>query len=221
MGFCHTSCDAGVRDPAVVLGNVKTFLDVNPNEVLMIDFEVNDGSLEELYSAIEDSGLNEYAYADRMDDWPTMQQLIDANKRLLIFAHGDGINESCTTGSCPDGIFYKFDHFTQTNWNDETCDIKGNDPEVLDFFLMNHWKNSDADLPSQLNAEEFNKYDVLLNRFRQCGDRIPNVIAVDFWSLGDVPEFVFDVNQKNLKDGTATGDNTAAEARSQELEEGE
>ena len=46
----------------------------------------------------------------------------------------------------------------------------------------------------------------------------PKVIAVDFWSLGDVPEFVFDVNQKNLKDGTATADNTAAEARSQEQE---
>ena len=33
LGFCHTYCDAGVRDPQRVLGNIKKFLDVNRNEV--------------------------------------------------------------------------------------------------------------------------------------------------------------------------------------------
>ena len=33
LGFCHTYCDAGVRDPARVLGNIKEFLDLNRNEV--------------------------------------------------------------------------------------------------------------------------------------------------------------------------------------------
>ena len=33
LGFCHTSCDAGNRDPAMVLDNIKTFLDINRNEV--------------------------------------------------------------------------------------------------------------------------------------------------------------------------------------------
>jgi hypothetical protein len=33
LGFCHTYCDAGVRDPQVVLGNIKTFVEVNRFEV--------------------------------------------------------------------------------------------------------------------------------------------------------------------------------------------
>jgi hypothetical protein len=33
LGFCHTYCDAGVRDPHRVLANIKKFLDVNRNEV--------------------------------------------------------------------------------------------------------------------------------------------------------------------------------------------
>jgi len=33
LGFCHTYCDAGVRDPSRVFGNIKKFLDVNRNEV--------------------------------------------------------------------------------------------------------------------------------------------------------------------------------------------
>lgn len=33
LGFCHSSCSAGVRASTEVLNNVKTFLETNPNEV--------------------------------------------------------------------------------------------------------------------------------------------------------------------------------------------
>jgi len=201
LGFCHTSCDAGVRSPVKVLENIKTFLDVNTNEVLILEFEIIDNSLPELFAAIDDSGLDEYIYHSTSTDveWPTMQSLIDANTRLLLFAHGDGIDSSCTEIDCPEGIYYTFDHFQQTNWNDDTCDVKGNEREGIGFFLMNHWKNNDADLPSQSNAEEFNTYNALMDRVKKCGDRIPNIIAVDFWDVGDVLPFVAEVNEKNVE----------------------
>lgn len=200
LGFCHTSCDAGVRSPSKVLGNIKTFLDVNRNEVLILEFEVRDNSLAELFAAIDDSGLDNYIYHTTSTDieWPTMQSLIDANTRLLIFAHGDAIDASCSNINCPEGIFYTFDHFQQTNWNDDTCDVKGNARDGLGYFLMNHWQNNDdTDLPSQSNAEEFNTYNALVERVKKCGDRIPNIIAVDFWNIGDALEFVAEVNEKN------------------------
>ena len=182
-----------------MLENIKTFLDVNKNEVLLIDFEINDGSLADLHAAIDESGLDEYVYRSSSTNvqWPTMQQLIDSNNRLILFAHKDGM-ESCAISNCPEGIFYKYDHFEQTNWNDYTCDIKGTEREEMDFFLMNHWLNNDSDLPSQVNAEEFNTFDALMDRFRECGDRIPNVVAVDFWGIGDVLSFVKEVNKKNV-----------------------
>ena len=33
LRFCHKTCDAGARKPDKLLGNLKTFLEVNPNEV--------------------------------------------------------------------------------------------------------------------------------------------------------------------------------------------
>ena len=204
LGFCHGSCDAGVRDPAQVLRNVKTFLDVNPNEVLILEFEVTDNSLEQLFNAIDDSGLDEYIYRPSSTDveWPTMQTLIDTGARALVFAHGDGMDQSCTATNCPEGIMYTFDHFEQTEWNGEAaptgCDVIGTEREAQSFFLMNHWKNSeDTGLPSEDDAEVYNTYDKLMERFTSCTERIPTVLAVDFWSIGDVLSFTKEVNQRN------------------------
>ena len=33
LGFCHSVCGAGVRDPKEVLTNIKSFVETNPNEV--------------------------------------------------------------------------------------------------------------------------------------------------------------------------------------------
>ncbi len=49
--------------------------------------------------------------------------------------------------------------------------------------MMNHWKNDEnLDLPSKINAEEFNTYEFLSTRFGTCKERVPNIVAVDFWS---------------------------------------
>mmetsp|Transcript_5961 Transcript_5961/g.9219 ORF Transcript_5961/g.9219 Transcript_5961/m.9219 type:complete len:365 (-) Transcript_5961:395-1489(-) len=218
LGFCHGTCAAGSRNPTTVLNHIKAFLDINPNEVLIIEFEVGDGTLELLYQAINDSGLEKYVlrYEEENDGtistWPTFQQLISANRRLILFAHNGGM-ASCETQTCPEGIFYTFDHFSQTNWNDgNTCVLRGSDTKVPDehgFFLMNHWKNDEnLDLPSKTNAEEFNTYDFLSTRFGKCKERMPNIVAVDFWNVGDVLKFVEDENKK-----IGGGDAAVAESR--------
>lgn len=205
LGFCHKSCDAGVRNPAQLLSNINSFLEVNENEVLILEFEINDDSLTNLFGAIEDSGLGKYVHVPSTFnsdnyEWPTMQTLIDANERLLLLAHG-GEMQSCQTDKCPD-ILYKYDYIQQTNWNDDTCDIMGNSKEDRGFFMMNHWMNNDASgLPSPSNAAEFNTYESLRKRYERCDDdggdgkRLPNIIAVDFWDVGDVLDFVRDVNE--------------------------
>ena len=104
---------------------------------------------------------------------------------------------------------------SQTNWNDETCNLKGNDISIQDnhgFFLMNHWNNNDYDLPSKPNAEDFNTYESLSERIGNCGERLPNIIAVDFWSTGDVLDFIQDQNAK-ISVGS-NEDVVAAESRS-------
>jgi hypothetical protein len=176
----------------------------------MIEFEILDGSLEKLYSAVDESGLDQYVYrrsstnnTGEYYEWPTLQSLIDANTRLIIFAHGDGI-DSCASGGCPEGFFHTYDHFEQTFWNDATCDVQGTDFDAnIDFFLMNHWMNEpETDLPYEGNADEFNSFNSLLDRFKLCTTRTPNIVAVDFWSIGNVLDFVMEVNQNRAGGGT-------------------
>jgi hypothetical protein len=128
-------------------------------------------------------------------EWPTMQELIDADTRVLVFAHNDGM-ESCTKMTCPEGFMYTFDHFAQTD--DATtsgCDVtSSNNVNSYGYFLMNHWENDDYDLPSSSNSQKLNTYDVLNQRFSSCAGRTPNVVAVDFWDLGELLTFAKDNN---------------------------
>ena len=209
VGFCHHYCNAGVRVPSAVFANIQTFLEVNPNEVLIIEFEILDNSLADLYAAIDNSGLDQFVYrastAPTPDTWPTLQQLIDANTRILLFAHGDQM-QSCSTMTCPEGIFYTYDHFAQTVVEDTTNCDSTEDRANYSFFLMNHWKNTDLDLPSKDNSGLMNGYNSLDKRFGMCSENehLPNFIAVDFWDLGDVVKFVSDENAKRAGNWTST-----------------
>lgn len=52
--------------------------------------------------------------------------------------------------------------------------------------------------PDSADAEEVNQYDVLESRTTECssfvGGKLPNLIAVDFWSVGEVLRFVQEQN---------------------------
>lgn len=133
-------------------------------------------------------------------EWPTMQSLIDANTRLLIFAHKDGM-ESCTKMSCPEGIMYTYDHIAQTKDGESRgCDATtSNNVNSYGYFLLNHWENDEYDLPSEDNARALNTYDKLQKRFSSCVGRTPNLVTVDFWELGELLEFAKDINVETAK----------------------
>eukprot|EP00970_Alexandrium_tamarense_P003407 scaffold530_cov193-Alexandrium_tamarense.AAC.35 len=173
------------------------------NKVIILEFEVNDSSLSQLYNAIDQSGLDKFIYRPPSSyteiEWPTMQTLIDANTRVLVFAHGDGM-QSCATMSCPEGVMYTYDHFAQTAMGDTTsCDATRDNIDGFGYYLMNHFENDSNDLPSEANAEKLNSYDYLEGRFGGCEERVPSVVAVDFWDVGDVLNFAKDSNVKRAK----------------------
>lgn len=82
---------------------------------------------------------------------------------------------------------------------------------------MNHWQNNDLDLPSKTNAEDFNTYESLSTRFGKCDERLPNIVAVDFWNTGDVLQFVEDQNANIDGGGGGGGDAVIAATRSGSL----
>jgi hypothetical protein len=86
--FCHTSCslfDGGTVQAYLV--TVKTFLDANPNEVLMLIFTNPEGqSLPGQWEpAFSNSGIKDIAYVlphlpMKQSDWPTLREMIDSWK---------------------------------------------------------------------------------------------------------------------------------------------
>lgn len=89
--MCHTSClelDAGSLSS--YLSPIKTWLDGNPNEVLTLLLTNGDAVPVSQYGSVFAAlGLDRYAYAPGttlgMDQWPTLQSMIDAGKRLVVF----------------------------------------------------------------------------------------------------------------------------------------
>mmetsp|Transcript_43656 Transcript_43656/g.76707 ORF Transcript_43656/g.76707 Transcript_43656/m.76707 type:complete len:408 (+) Transcript_43656:278-1501(+) len=209
LGFCDRSCGLGVRDPKDVLTNLKTFIETNTQEILIIEFSMNDGSSSDLRTALQYSGLLDHVYHPQdeyyIEEWPTMQQLIDDNTRILLFGSGDGM-ESCPAYDCDDGILFAGDHFsrTETDGSDlDSCDsTRSGDVVNVGYFLMNHYGENKMKVPSPKKARELNSYSNLEARMEECQEkRLPNLLAVEFWDEGDVLEFVNIKNSGKNREG--------------------
>ncbi len=87
--LCHVVCELGAIPLARALGWVRDFLETHPDEVLILFIE-DKVSPEDTARAFEDAGLVRYAYAHRPGTpFPTLRQMIEADKRLLVMAEVD------------------------------------------------------------------------------------------------------------------------------------
>lgn len=90
--LCHTSClleDAGTLEK--YLTTIKTWLDDNPDEVVTILLTNGDSLDISLFgSTFVSAGIDSYAFVPSSEplayaDWPTLGDLIDSGKRLIVF----------------------------------------------------------------------------------------------------------------------------------------
>ncbi|KAI1426716.1 PLC-like phosphodiesterase [Xylaria sp. FL1777] len=85
--LCHTLCsllDAGPLQDW--LGDIKTWMDNNPNEVVTLLIVNSDNyDIKEFGSVFEASGISKYGYTPSGSGWPTLQTMITANTRLVTF----------------------------------------------------------------------------------------------------------------------------------------
>jgi hypothetical protein len=89
--MCHTSCWLNDAGPAVdYLSQIKSWLDANPSQVVTLLLTNGDGVPVSMFGdAMTNSGLANYAYSPgttlSLDQWPTLQELIDGGHRLVMF----------------------------------------------------------------------------------------------------------------------------------------
>jgi hypothetical protein len=144
---------------------------------------------------MEEAGLADYAITPPAAGaaWPTLGELIDGDKRLLVMAEEQG-------GAAP---WYQagYERLLQETPYEFPQPADLLDPARLPascapnrgtgaapLFLLNNWVGTDP-APRPSNAARVNAYGPLLRRARECErirHRLPNLVAVDFYREGDV-----------------------------------
>jgi len=181
----HSIFALGTIPLSDIFNDIKTFLDNNPNEIVTIILECY-VTANDIEDEINQSGLSSYLYTHNTV-WPTLQNMIDNDNRLVIFTDVDDASSS------QNWYHYVWDYAVETHYsvatiNDFTCDFNRGDP-LNDLFILNHFI-TDATLGYGLYTESnnVNANPFFINRALDCQNqtnKFPNFVTVDYYELGD------------------------------------
>jgi hypothetical protein len=191
--LCHGYCELGAVEARETFEQIASFLERNPEEVLLIDIEDYTAPAETA-ALIESSGLGRYVYKGPAGPpWPTLGEMVDSGGRVLVVA------EHRTSGA-PSWYRRAYSLFQETPFDfkapaEMSCrPNRGSQKNSL--FLINNWISTDP-TPKPSNAAVVNAHDFLLGRARRCQrerGRFPNVLNVDFYGRGDAAAVVARLN---------------------------
>jgi len=190
--LCHGFCALGATDLTTGLASIHIWLEENPREVLLIIVQ-DEITTEDLLAAFAESGLEQFAYEHNPDDpWPTLGDMINSDKRILVYGENGGSADSWFQNGWETAI-------TETPYtfglrSDFSCEPnRGNDANGL--FLINHWLTTG--IPVREVAESVNSRTALLGRVDECRaerGRLPTILATDFVETGDLVDVVAELN---------------------------
>ena len=190
----HSVFALGTIPLSNIFNDIKTFLDNNPNEVVTIILECY-VTANDIEGEINQAGLSNYLYTHN-SVWPTLQNMIDNDNRLVIFTDVDDAISS------QDWYHYVWDyavetHYSVGNINDFTCDFNRGD-SLNDLFILNHFV-TDATLGYGLYTEsnDVNANPFFITRALDCQtqtNKFPNFVTVDYYELGDGLDVVDKIN---------------------------
>ena len=101
--LCHELCITGTRDPRIVFDAIVSFLTSNPHDIIILEFQITDDSLWGMWeSTTSDFQDLTYTHTSSLDPWPTINEMIDIGRRLVVFQHN---GPDCDVeGECPMGV---------------------------------------------------------------------------------------------------------------------
>ncbi|KAI1828375.1 PLC-like phosphodiesterase [Xylaria intraflava] len=203
--MCHTSCDLLDAGPLETwLGDIKSWMDSNPNEVVTLLIVNSDGQdVSEFGAVFKSSGIAEYGFTPSGNGWPTLQSMINAKTRLVTFI------ASITPSSAFPYLLTEFDFvfetaFGVTSPNDFNCTL--NRPSTQSSAsaalsagllpLINHFLDTglgssitfpNVDAIGTTNSPSTNTLGALGQQIQTCNTQwghLPTFVLVDFWNEG-------------------------------------
>jgi hypothetical protein len=191
--LCHGFCELGAESLDSALADLRSFLVSNPGEVVVVINQDEGVSPTDIERAFDKAGLLDLIYRGAPGPFPTLRSMIDSNQRLVVLAENDA-------GSVP-WYHLAYDHALQetpfkfTNAGQLTDASKlaascrpNRGPASAPLFLVNNWVDT-SPTPRPSLAATVNASAALLRRAEDCErirNRLPNLLAVDFFRRGDV-----------------------------------
>ena len=192
--LCHSRCAYGAIPFGAALRTIKSFLDDNPDEVVTLIIE-DEISRKDTALAFADVGLTDMVYDSNdqgAEHWPTLGDLIERGERVVVFSEHLGP---------PPSWYRDVDDVIQDTPFDVrdagmfTCALNRGAADAP-LFLLNHWVQREA--PDRADAVVVNEQRFIVDRARACNaerGRLPNFIAVNFFSIGDLMHAVDELNE--------------------------
>jgi hypothetical protein len=218
--LCHDYCELGAVKASTVFSQINDFLNRNRTDVVMLDVEdyVRPADLE---VALKAGHLWDRVYTpDPSKPLPTMLDLVnppagknDAPRRVIVTSENHAHQAPWLVGSYD---LMQETPFTFTAISQFNCKPnRGNSSNPM--LLVNHWLRPNGP-PDPQEASDVNSLQTLTNRMAQCIDarkRVPNVLAVDFFGIGDTVKVVDNFNAAiaNVTGVTGFWDQAIAEQR--------
>ncbi len=199
--LCHSFCELGATKLSEVLAQLRDFAIANPNEVMVV---INQDSITpaDFVAAVREAGLEQLAYRGSLTGkLPSLRAMIDSGQRIVFLAEqkaGSAPWYRTVYSEAVQETPYAFERVSQLTDPAEfaaSC-TPNRGPESAPLFLLNHWVTT-APLPLPSQAERVNAYAPLLARARACErvrDRLPNLVAVNFYERGDLLAVVDTLN---------------------------
>ena len=189
-GKVYGSSAFGQRKPLSVLGEIKDWLDKNPNEVVIFKIDspshVKDSDLKYFF---EKSGLYNRIYLDNRD-WPntTPRDVLNAGKQIIIFGATNDLKSNL------------YDDYIK--WGGGKDNISDLNPDLgtsskpfggpVAYCTEGPMGFGSLDKAKSINEDKFLK-PFALDSWRLSGKR-PFCLTVDFSTYGELMETVWDLN---------------------------
>lgn len=191
--LCHGFCELGATPLDLALGQVRDFLRANPHEVLIIFVEdyVEPADMEA--SFIRSRLIDDVYTHTPGAAWPTLRELIEREQRVLVLS--ENVGDKPAPAWYHNGFALAQETpFSFKTITDFSCRPNRGQPDSP-LFQINHWLEKLTPLPGDSAA--VNAYEFLLARARLCQQergRIPNIVAVNFYEIGDALRVVDTLN---------------------------
>jgi len=195
LWLCHAVCRGGALPLVKTLREIRAWMDQHPDEVVTLVLQSGITG-EQTASAFRKAGLADLLFTPARDPraaWPKLGEMVEENKRLVVFTEGSG-------GPAPwYRSLYRYGMETPYDFRDPSrmscAPNRGGTGKRL--FLLNHFITNGGG--SRLDAGRVNARDFVLDRARRCGaerGRPVNFVAVDFANLGDAAGAVSALNAR-------------------------